>query len=49
MKCRTIFYTSLGRLFMIDSGEDEDKFEKFMQPITCELFFLLLPTFFLFD
>ena len=34
MKCRTIFYTSLGRLFMIDSGEDEDKFEKFMQPLT---------------
>ncbi|XP_046909071.2 ran-binding protein 16 [Dermatophagoides farinae] len=37
MKCRTIFYTSLGRLFMIDSGEDEDKFEKFMQPITSSL------------
>lgn len=34
MKCRTIFYTSLGRLFMIDSGEDEDKFDKFMQPLT---------------
>ncbi|KAJ6221671.1 hypothetical protein RDWZM_000216 [Blomia tropicalis] len=37
MKCRTIFYTSLGRLFMIDSGEDEDKFEKFMLPLTNSL------------
>ncbi|XP_017472351.1 PREDICTED: exportin-7-like [Rhagoletis zephyria] len=37
MKCRTIFYTSLGRLFMIDSGEDEDKFEKFMQPLTTSM------------
>lgn len=26
---------------MIDSGEDEDKFEKFMQPITC-MFFIYL-------
>ncbi|KAI7693184.1 Exportin-7 [Sarcoptes scabiei] len=37
MKCRTIFYTSIARLFMNYSGEDEDKFEKFMQPITSSL------------
>lgn len=42
MKCRTIFYTSLGRLFVIDSGEDEDKFEKFMQPLTCKFYLMIL-------
>jgi len=29
-----MFYTSLGRLLMVDLGEDEDKFENFMIPLT---------------
>ena len=29
-----MFYTSLGRLLMVDLGEDEDKFEAFMMPLT---------------
>ena len=32
--CRSMFYTSLGRLLMVDLGEDEDKFEAFMIPLT---------------
>ncbi len=31
---RTMFYTSLGRLLMVDLGEDEEKFDAFMIPIT---------------
>ena len=31
---RTMFYTSLGRLLMVDLGEDEDRFEAFMIPLT---------------
>ena len=34
MRCRSMFYTSLGRLLMVDLGEDEDKFEGFMIPLT---------------
>ena len=34
MRCRSTFYTSLGRLLMIDLGEDEEKFELFMMPLT---------------
>merc|ERR1712126_614564 len=34
MRCRSMFYTSLGRLLMVDLGEDEDKFEAFMIPLT---------------
>ena len=34
MKCRTMFYTSLGRLLMVELGEDDDKFQAFMQPLT---------------
>ncbi|XP_033633482.1 exportin-7-like isoform X2 [Asterias rubens] len=34
MRCRTTFYTALGRLLMVDLGEDEDRFESFMLPIT---------------
>jgi exportin-7 len=34
MRCRSMFYTSLGRLLMVDLGEDEDKFEAFMLPLT---------------
>ncbi|KAK9872641.1 hypothetical protein WA026_018776 [Henosepilachna vigintioctopunctata] len=34
MRCRSMFYTSLGRLLMVDLGEDEDKFHTFMLPLT---------------
>ncbi len=34
MRCRSMFYTSLGRLLMVDLGEDEDKFDAFMIPLT---------------
>ncbi|KPP68145.1 exportin-7-like [Scleropages formosus] len=40
MRCRTTFYTALGRLLMVDlgegpsPGEDEDQFEQFMLPLT---------------
>lgn len=34
MRNRTTFYIALGRLLMVDLGEDEDKFETFMAPIT---------------
>ncbi|XP_064599682.1 exportin-7-like [Liolophura sinensis] len=34
MRCRTTFYTALGRLLMVDLGEDEEKFELFMMPLT---------------
>ena len=29
-----MFYTSLGRLLMVDLGEDEEKFDAFMTPLT---------------
>ena len=29
-----MFYTSLGRLLMVDLGEDEEKFDAFMLPLT---------------
>ncbi|XP_040573298.1 exportin-7 isoform X1 [Lepeophtheirus salmonis] len=34
MRCRSTFYTALGRLFMVDLGEDEEKFDAFMIPLT---------------
>ena len=34
MRSRTTFYIALGRLLMVDLGEDEEKFESFMAPIT---------------
>ncbi|KFM69942.1 Exportin-7, partial [Stegodyphus mimosarum] len=34
MRCRSVFYTALGRLLLINLGEDEDKFEQFMMPLT---------------
>ncbi|XP_027043179.1 exportin-7-like [Pocillopora damicornis] len=34
MRSRTTFYVALGRLLMVDLGEDEEKFESFMSPIT---------------
>ncbi|KAM6056117.1 ran-binding protein 17 isoform 2-T2 [Chlamydotis macqueenii] len=34
LRCRTVFYTCLTRLLMVDLGEDEDEFENFMLPLT---------------
>lgn len=34
LRFRTIFYTALGRLLMVDLGEDEEKFHTFMVPLT---------------
>ena len=36
MRCRSMFYTSLGRLLMVDLGEDEERFHTFMLPLTGE-------------
>ncbi|OPJ88266.1 ran-binding protein 17 isoform B [Patagioenas fasciata monilis] len=33
LRCRTVFYTALTRLLMVDLGEDEEKFENFMFPL----------------
>ncbi|OXA43995.1 Exportin-7 [Folsomia candida] len=37
LRFRTVFYTALGRLLMVDLGEDEDKFHTFMVPLTSQL------------
>ncbi|XP_070539906.1 exportin-7-like isoform X2 [Ptychodera flava] len=37
MRCRTTFYTALGRLLMVDLGEDEQRFENFISPLTSAL------------
>ncbi|XP_026314400.1 exportin-7-B [Hyposmocoma kahamanoa] len=34
MRCRTMLYTALGRLLMVELGEDEEKFHAFMMPLT---------------
>ena len=34
MRCRTTFYIALGRLLIVDLGEDEGKFQEFMMPLT---------------
>lgn len=41
MRFRSMFYTSLGRLLMVDLGEDEDRFYNFMLPLTSKLNFAL--------
>lgn len=33
-----MFYTSLGRLLMVDLGEEEEKFENFMLPLAGKSF-----------
>ena len=33
-----MFYTSLGRLLMVDLGEDEERFQNFMLPLTGRFF-----------
>ncbi|XP_028165355.1 exportin-7 isoform X14 [Ostrinia furnacalis] len=37
MRCRTMLYTALGRLLMVELGEDEDTFHTFMMPITAAM------------
>ena len=38
MRCRTTFYVALGRLLIVDLGENEEKFEQFMLPLSgCNL------------
>lgn len=37
-----MFYTSLGRLLMVDLGEDEDRFDAFMLPLTSKFFILFI-------
>lgn len=39
MRSRTTFYIALGRLLMVDLGEDDEKFESFMTPITSKCCF----------
>ncbi|XP_046851290.1 exportin-7-like isoform X2 [Xenia sp. Carnegie-2017] len=34
MRCRTTFYAALGRLLSVDLGENEEKFDQFMIPLT---------------
>lgn len=34
MRSRSMFYTSLGRLLMIDLGEEEERLYNFMLPLT---------------
>ena len=34
MRCRTTFYTALGRLLIVELGEDEERFERFISPMT---------------
>lgn len=36
MRFRSLFYTSLGRLLMVDLGEDEERFYNCLQPLTSE-------------
>lgn len=39
MRFRSMFYTSLGRLLMVDLGEDEERFYNCLQPLTSEYFY----------
>ena len=34
LKTRQLFYQSLGRILLVDLGEDEEKFIEFMRPLT---------------
>ncbi|KAL4714799.1 hypothetical protein ACJJTC_002658 [Scirpophaga incertulas] len=37
MRCRTMLYTALGRLLMVELGEGEERFHTFMMPITAAM------------
>ncbi|XP_052757223.1 exportin-7-B isoform X2 [Galleria mellonella] len=43
MRCRTMLYTALGRLLMVELGEDEERFHAFMMPITAAFESLIGP------
>ena len=34
LRSRTTFYTALGRLLLVELGEDEERFERFISPMT---------------
>ncbi len=36
LKCHTMFYLALGRLLLVELGEDEEKFERFISPLTSQ-------------
>lgn len=42
MHSRTTFYTALGRLLMVELGEDEERFERFMLPLRGAFLFVFL-------
>ena len=33
LKCHTMFYLALGRLLLVELGEDEEKFDRFISPL----------------
>jgi exportin-7 len=37
MKCRTTFYTALGRLLNLDFSDDDDTFDRFIRPLSNQL------------
>eukprot|EP00795_Rhopilema_esculentum_P012102 gene12102-2703_t len=36
-KCRTLFYTAIGRLLLVDLGDEEERFLSFARPLTAAL------------
>ncbi|XP_026489379.1 exportin-7-A [Vanessa tameamea] len=42
MRCRSRLYNALGRLLMVELGEDEDRFHAFMMPLTAAFESLLV-------
>ncbi|XP_053623394.1 exportin-7-B isoform X2 [Plodia interpunctella] len=43
MRCRSMLYTALGRLLMVELGEDEERFHAFMMPLTAAFESLIGP------
>ena len=37
MKCRTTFYTALGRLLNLDFTDDDDTFDRFIRPLSSKI------------
>ena len=37
-KCRTLFYTAIGRLLLVDLGDEEERFLSFARPLTGKAF-----------
>ena len=46
VKCHTMFYMALGRLLLVDLGEDEDKFGRFITPLTSGCSFIYFYTYY---